>query len=306
MGVSLQDVADTISTLMAGKHITDVQKNDQTYQVLVQMNMKDLSSFQGLNNIYVRSQNGEMVPLSNLVTFKRAVQLSNLYHSNRMRSADITADLAPHYDMGTVVNYMRSVLDTNLSPTEQYGWGGRIQAFLDSSGVMLNLFALSILFIYLVLAAQFESFVDPLIILLTVPLCIVGAMATLMVTGGSLNLFTDIGLITPVGLISKRGILITQFANVRLQQGDSLLEAITNASVTRLRPILMTTSAMVLGALPLALATGPGSVSHRQIGWVIVGGMLLGTFFSLIVVPVAYYLLAQFDHKKKLLLAKLG
>jgi multidrug efflux pump len=298
LGVNLQDIADTISTLMAGKHITDVQRDGQTYEVLVQMNMKDLSSFSGLDNIYVRSQQGNMVPLSNLISFKRAVRQSNLYHNNRMRSADITANLAPHYDLGTVVKYIRSVLDKNLSPVEQYDWGGRIRAFLDASGTMFGLFALSILFIYLVLAAQFESFVDPFIILLTVPLCIVGAMATLEMTGGSLNLFTNIGLITLVGLISKHGILITQFANVRLQAGDTLLEAITSAAVTRLRPILMTTFAMVLGAVPLALAAGPGSISHQQIGWVIVGGMTLGTLFSLLVVPVAYYILAPFDHKK--------
>ena len=167
---------------------------------------------------------------------------------------------------------------------------------------MLGLFGLSILFIYLVLAAQFESFVDPFIILFTVPLCIVGALATLKVTGGSLNLFTNIGLITLVGLITKHGILITQFANVRLKDGESLRDAIINASVIRLRPILMTTCAMVLGSLPLALATGPGSVSHSQIGWIIVGGMIFGTFFSLIVVPVAYSLLAPFDHKKRIMI----
>ena len=126
-----------------------------------------------------------------------------------------------------------------------------------------------------------------------------GAITTLKVTGGSLNLFTNIGLITLVGLITKHGILITQFANVRLKEGDTLHQAIVNAAVIRLRPILMTTFAMVLGSLPLALASGPGSVSHSQIGWVIVGGMILGTFFSLIVVPVAYFLLAKFDHKKR-------
>ena len=299
LGVDLQDVADTMSTLLAGKHITDVNRNGQTYEVLAQMNAKDLSSFSGLNNIYVRSSNGDMVPLSNLVTLKRVVNQSTIYHTNRMRTADITANLAPHYDLGTVVKYINSVLDKTLTPDEQYVWGGRVNAFLSSSGTMLNLFALSILFIYLVLAAQFESFIDPFIILLTVPLCIVGAMGTLAVMGGSLNLFTNIGLITLVGLISKHGILITQFANTRLQQGANLIDAVTSAAVTRLRPILMTTFAMALGALPLALAAGPGSISHEQIGWVIVGGVVFGTFFSLIVVPVAYYLLARFDHKKK-------
>ena len=177
-----------------------------------------------------------------------------------------------------------------------------MKQYLDSSGTMLGLFVLSIVFIYLVLAAQFESFVDPFIILFTVPLCIISAIATLKVTGGSINLLTDIGLITLVDLISKHGILITQFANENLISGKSLYESVKDAGVTRLRPILMTTLAMVLGAIPLALATGPGSNGHSQIGWVIVGGMFFGTFFSLVVVPVAYYIFAPVDYKKRQIL----
>ena len=304
LGVNLQDVADTMSVLLAGKHITDVEvPSGQTYPVEAQMDVKDLSSFKSLNNIYVRSSSDHMVPLSNLVTLTRAVRQSSLDHYNRQRSATINANLAPGYSLNQIVKYVNGMMVNTLQPGESFAYGGRIQAFLDSNGMMFGLFGLSILFIYLVLAAQFESFVDPLIIMLTVPLCIVGALATLKITGGSINLYTMIGMITLVGLITKHGILITQFANVILQEGGTLLEAVTKAAVIRLRPILMTTFAMVLGALPLAFATGPGSVSHRQIGWVIVGGMILGTVFSLIVVPIAYYLLARFDHKKKRLLA---
>jgi multidrug efflux pump subunit AcrB len=219
-----------------------------------------------------------------------------------MNSADISANLAPGYDLGTVVKHLNAQLDTDLNSSETYSYSGRIVAFLQSKGEMLSLFGLSLIFIYLVLAAQFESFVDPLVILLTVPLCIVGAIATLWAVGGSLNLFTDIGLVTLVGLVTKHGILITQFANTKLLEGEKLVDAICDAAVVRLRPILMTTFAMILGALPLALETGPGSVSHSQIGWVIVGGMFFGTFFSLVVVPVAYYFLARFDHKKKRLI----
>ena len=302
LGVNLQDIADTVSTMLGGKHTTDVQKNNQTYQVLVQMDLADLHSFKGFNNIYVRNNNNEMIPLANLVTLTPAVRQSNLYRYNRMNSADISAELSPHYDISTVAKYINTVMAKDLPGNDQYSYGGMIQAYLASSGTMGYLFLLSLIFIYLVLAAQFESFVDPFIILLSVPLCIVGALFTLKITGGSLNLYTDIGLITLVGLVSKHGILITQFANVRLQNGDSLLTSVREASITRLRPILMTTCAMVLGAVPLAFDGGPGSISHNQIGWVIVGGMLFGTFFSLIVVPIAYYLLAPFDHKKKRLL----
>lgn len=303
LNVSLQDVADTISTMLAGEHITDIQQNDQMYPVMVQMNVQDLSDFNGfLNNTYVRNANDQMIPLSNLVTLTPAIRQTNLNHYDRMPSADITAEIAPHYDLGHVTRYIQQQLDQTLTNKESYAFDGLIAAYLTSAGTMLNLFILSLIFIYLVMAAQFESFVDPFIILLSVPLCIVGALATLKVTGGSLNLYTNIGLITLVGLITKHGILITQFANVRLKEGESLHEAITHAAVTRLRPILMTTCAMTLGAIPLAFATGPGSVSHQQIGWVIVGGMILGTFFSLIVVPVAYSLLAPLDHRKKQIL----
>ncbi|MDF2939718.1 MAG: Acriflavin resistance plasma rane protein [Gammaproteobacteria bacterium] len=305
LNVNLQDVADTISVMLAGRHITDIQEGDQMYPVLVQMNIQDLSNFDGfLNNTYVRNADQQMIPLSNLVNLTSGIRQSNLNHYDRMRSADITAEIAPHYDLGQVTRYIQQQLDQNLTSKESYAFDGLIQAYLTSAGTMLSLFALSLVFIYLVLAAQFESFVDPLVILLSVPLCIVGALCTLKLTGGSLNLYTNIGLITLVGLITKHGILITQFANVRLKGGDSLIDAIKHAAVIRLRPILMTTCAMVLGAIPLAFATGPGSVSHQQIGWVIVGGMVFGTFFSLIVVPVAYYILAPFDHKKKEILLR--
>ena len=308
LGVSLQDVADTISTLFSGKHITNIEQADQTYDVRVQMQMKDLSSFSSLSKIYVRSQtvdkagNAAMVPLSNLIQLNSSVRQNNLYRFDRMDSAQISADLAPGYSLGTVVNYIQHNMSRLLPSSQQFAFSGRITAFLKSNNAMLDLFLLSVVFVYLVLAAQFESFVDPFIILLTVPLCIVGALVTLKITGGSINLYTNIGLVTLVGLITKHGILITQFANQRLQKGDTLVDAIRHAAVTRFRPILMTTFAMALGSIPLALATGPGSNSHSQIGWVIVGGMVFGTFFSLIVVPVAYYFLAPLDHKKRRLL----
>lgn len=306
LGVNLQDVADTVSTMLGGKHTTDIQRGNQAYNVLVQMDLQDLKSFQGLNNIYVRNSQGVMIPLSNLVTLTPAVRQSNLYRYDRMPSADISAELVPHHDISTVANYINKTMTQLLPSNDQYRFGGVIQAYEDSSGTMLYLFALSLIFIYLVLAAQFESFVDPFIILLTVPLCIVGALATLKITGGSLNLYTNIGLITLVGLVSKHGILITQFANVRLRAGDNLLTAVREAAIVRLRPILMTTSAMVLGAVPLAFDHGPGSISHQQIGWILVGGLLFGTIFSLAVVPIAYYVLSPWDHKKKRLIAQHG
>ena len=304
VGVDPQNIADTFSMLMSGKHITDVKTDDRSYQVLVQMNLKDLSSFAGLNKIYVPSTSNSdlMVPLANLIVMKPDIRQSSLFRYNRINTAQISANISENYSMSEVYNTVNSLVNSMDLQGAGVDYGGRMSAFLSSSGTMIGLFALALIFIYLVLAAQFESFVDPFIILLTVPLSTVGALFALLLTAGNLNLFTNIGLITLVGLISKHGILITQFANENFKVGVSLAEAVKKGAVTRLRPILMTTSAMVLGSIPLALATGPGNVSNNMIGWVIVGGLCVGTVFSLLIVPVAYLLLSPFDHKKKKIL----
>jgi multidrug efflux pump len=180
-----------------------------------------------------------------------------------------------------------------LPPTAQTDLNGQSREFRDSSTDIYFVFALALIFIYLVLAAQFESFIDPFIIMLTVPLSMTGALLALNLTGGTLNVYSQIGLITLVGLITKHGILIVEFANQMQEKGMGVFESVQEAAVLRLRPILMTTGAMVLGAVPLALSTGAGSESRQQIGWVIVGGLLLGTVLTLFVVPTAYTLLAR-------------
>ncbi|MFZ8992964.1 MAG: efflux RND transporter permease subunit, partial [Candidatus Puniceispirillaceae bacterium] len=288
VGVDPQNIADTVSVLMSGRHITDVKTDITSYPVKVQMNLSDLSSFDALDKIYVPSSSGLMIPLSNLIFLTPQVRQSGLYRYDRMNTAKITANINQGYSMSEVYQKINQIIDNTKMQGIGIDFGGRMMAYLSSSGAMFGLFLLAIIFIYLVLAAQFESFVDPFIILLTVPLSIIGALAMLLLTGGDLNLFTNIALITLVGLISKHGILITQFANENLKAGLPLLEAIKKGAVTRLRPILMTTLAMVLGTLPLAIATGPGNVSNNMIGWALVGGLCFGTLFSLFVVPVAY------------------
>jgi multidrug efflux pump len=298
--VSLQDVAAAVSTLMSGSHTTDVFAGNQSYPVLLQMNMTDLQSFMGLNRIYVRSSVGAMVPLSNLIYLSPNTRQNSMTRFDRMNAATVSADMIPGMGAKEVISRVQSLLKPILEPTEGFAFTGRLEAFMESSGILIGLFLMSLVFIYLVLAAQFESFIDPFIILLSVPLSIIGAIGTLKVTGGSINLYTEIGLITLVGLISKHGILITQFANVRFfEHRESLLDAVVNAAVIRLRPIAMTSLAMLLGSLPLVFASGPGSISHNQIGWTLVGGLFFGSFFSLIVVPVAYVILSRFDFAKR-------
>src|SRR5213078_1513744 len=202
----------------------------------------------------------------------------------------------PGYPLGDALNAMTDVARRVLPITVQTDLNGLSREFRDSSAEIYFVFLLALAFLFLVLAAQFESFIDPFIIMLTVPLAVTGALLALWIVGGTLNIYSKIGLVTLVGLITKHGILIVEFANQIQAKGKDIFDAVEEAAVLRLRPILMTTGAMVLGAVPLAFAHGAGAESRQQIGWVIVGGMLLGTLLTLFVVPTAYTLLAR-KHK---------
>jgi multidrug efflux pump len=200
--------------------------------------------------------------------------------------------------MADAIKTLQKLAKDNLPDDVKYSFLGEAKSYLESSGKTGLTFLLALIFIYLVLVAQFESFIDPLIILFTVPFAMIGAILTLKLFGGTLNIYSNIGLITLVGLIAKHGILITDFANRLRTSGKSIHDAVIEASMLRLRPILMTTAAMILGALPLAFAFGPGAESRQQVGLVIAGGLLFGTFFSLIVVPITYTYLAPFRKLK--------
>ena len=234
-----------------------------------------------------------MVPLASLVHLREVVVPRELNHFAQRRSASITANLSPDLALGEALSIMDGIARDILPPGYTTDLNGQSREFRNASGSLALVFALSLLFIFLVLAAQFESFVDPLIIMLSVPLSMLGALLALKLTGGTLNVFSQIGLITLVGLITKHGILMVEFANQLREQGIAALEAIQRSAALRLRPILMTTGAMVLGAIPLALATGAGAESRQQIGWVIVGGMSVGTLLTIFVVPTMYVLLSR-------------
>lgn len=288
LGISVADIYDALSILFAGRHITDYEAAGENYEVVVQLAEDLRTDPDRLNDVFVRAPGGQMVPLGSLITIKNIVKPEALGHFNRLRAARLTANLAPGVSLGDAVERLSKITDQTLPPNAKYDWTGFTQSYIESSGAMYTTIVLALVFIYLVLAAQFESFRDPLIIMLTVPFSIIGAALLLKLTGGSNNIYTQIGFVTLIGLITKHGILIVEFANGLRAQGLDKYEAVTRAAVIRLRPILMTTGSMILGALPLALATGAGAVSRSQIGWVIVGGMLLGTVFSLLVVPIAY------------------
>jgi multidrug efflux pump len=220
-----------------------------------------------------------------------------LNHFNRQRAAIITASLAPGYALGEALDFMEKAAREELGQTAQTALDGGSREYRESGEQLLLIFVLALMFVYLVLAAQFESFGSPFVIMLTVPLAMTGALAGLLLldatlsTGGTLNVYSRVGLIMLVGLITKHGILIVEFANQLMERGKEKFDAVAEAAALRLRPILMTTGAMVLGAVPLAIATGPGAEARRPIGWVIVGGLLFGTLLTLYVIPAAYTLL---------------
>ncbi|HEX9852573.1 MAG TPA: efflux RND transporter permease subunit [Woeseiaceae bacterium] len=302
VGASVGAVGRTLETMLGGRNVTRFKRGSEQYDVIVQIEDEARRTPSDLSNIFVRGANDRMVQLQNLATVTETVAATELNHFNKLRSATVTAGLGPGYTLGEALEWMEDALD-EVAPDALYDLSGQSREFRESSASAFMLMALSLIFIYLVLSAQFESFIDPLIILVSVPLAMFGAFlclallnkgnaAGLWEVNGSWNIYTQIGAVTLVGLISKHGILIVEFANQLRAQGKEKRDAVLQSASQRLRPILMTTGAMVLGAVPLAIATGAGAEARHQIGWVIVGGMSFGTIFTLFVVPVVYLLLA--------------
>jgi multidrug efflux pump len=291
-GVAVDTVGRTMETMLGGRQVTRYKQNAEQYDVIVQMLPEDRANPNDISNIFVRGRSDQMVPLASLVSVRESVAPRELNHFGQRRSATITANLAPGYSLGEALAFMQETAQRHLPPGAATDLNGISREFRESSHGLYLTFVLALAFIYLVLAAQFESFRDPFIILLTVPLSMVGALAALKLSGSTLNVYSQIGLVTLVGLITKHGILIVEFANQLRDRGGALRVAIVESAVLRLRPILMTTGAMVLGAVPLAFARGAGAESRQPIGWVVVGGLLVGTLLTLFVVPTVYTLLA--------------
>ena len=296
IGVNVDTVGRTLETMLGGRQVTRFKRDGEQYDVIVQVAPLDRTTPADISEIYVRARDGGMVQLANLVDVKEGVAPQSLNHFQRLRAVKVTGTLAPGYTIDEALNAMDAAAKTTLGAEAQTGLDGQSREFRASGSEIYFVFVLSLLFIYLVLSAQFESFMSPFVIMLSVPLSMTGALFALWMTGGTLNIYSQVGLITLVGLITKHGILIVEFANQLRAQGKDMRTAVLESATLRLRPILMTTGAMVLGALPLAMAAGAGAESRTQIGWVIVGGMSFGTLLTLFVVPVAYSLLAGRAH----------
>ncbi len=293
LGVNVDAVARTVETMLGGRTVTRYKRDAEQYDVIVQTSAGGRATPEDIEKIFVRGRNDTMVPLSSLVKVREAVSARELNHFNQRRSVTVTANLTPELPLGDALRFVDEVAARTLPVGYATELNGVSREFKASSGALGLVFLLALLFIFLVLSAQFESFIDPFIILLSVPLSMLGAFLAMRLTGGTLNVYSQIGLVTLIGLITKHGILIVEFSNQMRQQGKPVVDAVVEAASLRLRPILMTTGAMVLGALPLALSSGAGAESRQQIGWVIVGGMSVGTLLTIFVVPTIYTLFAR-------------
>jgi len=301
LGISVADIGRTLESMMGSRRVTTYVEDGQEYDVILQAQAGDRASPSDLQNLYVRARSGDLVPLSSVVTLSELAEPGSLNRFNRLRAITITAGLAPGYTLGEALTWFQQVADEELPDVAQIDYKGESREYQQSGSAVLFTFAMALLVVYLVLAAQFESFVHPLVIMLTVPLAVLGALVGLWVTGGSLNLFSQIGIVMLVGLAAKNGILIVEFANQLRDEGFSVAEAIAESAAVRLRPILMTSIATIMGAVPLVTAGGPGSASRATIGVVVIAGVAFSTLLSLYVVPAFYRLLAPYTRSPEAL-----
>jgi multidrug efflux pump len=294
LGVSVTDIGSTLETLLGGRVVSEFKRGSKQYDVIAQVRPQDRSTPNAIDEIYLRAGSGQLVQLANVVTVRETVAPKELNHFNRVRSTTLTANLAPGVDIGTALDALDRIAAEDLPPGVRTDLGGQSREFRESSSKLYFMFVLAIVFIFLVLAAQFESFVHPLTILLSVPLAVVGAIFSLWLFKLSLNIYSQIGLIVLIGLVTKNAILIVEFANQLRNRGMSVLEAVIEAARIRLRPILMTSFSTIFGVLPIALGWGAGAEARQPLGIAIVGGMFASTFLTLILVPAVYIFMAKF------------
>jgi multidrug efflux pump len=293
LGISMETIASTLQTLFASREVTNFIDRGREYKVIVEARAGDRMTPDDVANIFVRAGDGKtLVPLSALISMKEEAAAPALRRYNRLPSITLMASLGEGYALGQAIGDFERLARDTLPAEAKLGWSGQSQQFKEASGGIIVTFVLALLIVFLVLAAQFESFVHPLVIMLSVPLALAGAVYALYFTGLSLNLYSQIGIVLLIGLMAKNGILIVEFANQLRNEGRSIRAAVVEASVLRLRPILMTVIATVLGAVPLVLASGAGAESRIAIGTVIVGGLGVATVLTLFFTPVLYLLLA--------------
>lgn len=298
LGVSVTDIGTTLETLLGGRAVTNFKRGTKQYDVILQVKPSARATPDAIDEIYVRGKGG-LVQLATVVNVNETASPKELNHYNRVRSAKLTASLVPGVDLGQALDALDRIAQEKLPPGIKREFAGQSLEHKTSSSSLYFIFAFAVLFIYLILSAQFESFVHPFTILLSVPLAVFGALLTLFIFRQSLNIYSQIGLIMLIGLVTKNAILIVEFSNQLRSRGKAVIDAVIEASIIRLRPILMTSFSTILGILPIAIGLGAGAESRRPLGLAVVGGLLFSTFLTLVLVPVVYTLLARFTKAVK-------
>ena len=295
LGVSVEDIGRTLETLLGSRYVTTFNYGGKLYNVILQARPEDRARAKDLSSIYVRSSTtGRLVALANVVSFRETAASRELRRVDRLRSITVTASLGPGMTLGKALDALDAIAAEELPEEARVTYDGASREYKESSASLYTMFGLALLIVFLALAAQFESFIHPLIIMLSVPLAVTGALGSMLLTGLTLNVYSQIGIIMLIGLTAKNAILIVEFANQLRDRGQDVYSAVLDASTIRLRPILMTSIATAFGALPLALGTGAGAEARRALGTVIIGGVSFSTLLSLLVVPVLYLLMARF------------
>ena len=298
LGINMQAIGETLALMVGGNYVNQFDFSGRAYQVIPQVPRADRLSAGSLEKYFIRTRSNDLVPLSTVVSFKTRTDPNAFYHYNQLNSSTLSGVPFPGVTMGEAVEFMQQTANEVLPAGFHQSFLGESRQYVEEGNQLTVTFIFALIIIYLVLAAQFESLRDPLVILISVPLSICGALIPLFIGLASLNIYTQVGLVTLIGLISKHGILMTEFANqLQRREGLDRRQAIERAAAVRLRPILMTTAAMVVGLFPLLSATGAGAASRFSIGIVIVAGMTIGTLFTLFVLPTVYTVLAR-DHRE--------
>jgi len=294
LGVSARSIGQTLQTIMSEREFTTYVVDGEEYDVVLQAKPEQRESYADLRNIFVRSErSGELVPLSNLTVLEDQAGPSQLNRYNRLRAVTISANLADGYTLGEALAYLEDVIRSELPVTAQIDYRGESLDYKEASGSLLFTFGVALFVVFLVLAAQFESFVHPIVIMVTVPLAVAGGLLGLWLTGMTLNIYSQIGIIMLVGIAAKNGVLIVEFINQKRDEGMEFSEAVVEGAKIRFRPVIMTAFSTIMGSLPLILATGPGAVSRTTLGVVIFSGVSVATFFTLFIIPAFYQLLAR-------------
>jgi len=293
LGIPLSQISSTLNVFMGSEYVNDFDFNNRTYRVYVQANQPFRMNSSDLHSYYVRSNTGQMVPLDNLVTVESTSGPPVITHYDLFRAVELDGSAAPGYSSGQGITAMDNLAESKMQPGMAYEWTGLTLDEIESAGKTLLIFGLGIVVVYLTLSALYESFALPFIILLAVPMAVLGALGLVSARGLSNDVYCQIGLVMLIGLAAKNSILIVEFAEQLRRQGRTIVEAAIEAAELRLRPILMTSFAFILGILPLVFATGAGALGRRSVGTTIVGGMVLSTILNLIFIPVLYVILSN-------------